>query len=45
MLSGRHGIDPGEAFNRLRHRARSTNTRLHEVCQRVVAGNLDVEMD
>lgn len=45
ILSGRHGIAPGQAFDRLRTHARSTNTRLNDVCRRVVAGDLDLTTD
>ncbi len=42
ILSGRHDITPAEAFTRLRSTARRTNTGLHELCHRVVDGDLDL---
>lgn len=42
LVAGRRGITPTAAFDLLRDRARSTSTRLHEVCQRVVDGDLEV---
>lgn len=42
LLAGRRGISPTEAFDLLRRQARSTGTRLHDVCQRVVDGELDL---
>lgn len=43
MLAARRNISPEEAFDLLRRHARSTNTRLHALCQDVVDGN-DTEM-
>lgn len=42
LVAGRRGITPTEAFDLLRQRARSTSTRLHEVCQGVVDGDLEL---
>lgn len=42
VLVERHGIQPGEAFQRLRSHARSTKTRVHDLAAKVVDGALDV---
>ncbi|MBY5161395.1 GAF and ANTAR domain-containing protein [Salsipaludibacter albus] len=36
IVAARRCITTSEAFQRLRHQARSTNTRLHDLCQQVV---------
>lgn len=40
VLSGRNDIPPNEAFELLRTHARTTSTRLHDVCEHVVEGRL-----
>lgn len=42
VLAERHGIDPHDAFQMMRARARSTNRRLHDLAAEVVAGSMDV---
>jgi GAF domain-containing protein len=41
MLGERHGIDVGDAFERMRTYARRRNTRLHDIAQQLMAGELD----
>lgn len=38
VLAERHGIDIQEAFERLRHEARATRRKIHEVAADVVSG-------
>ena len=42
VLAGRHGIRPNAAFTLLRNHARSHSEPLHDVCRRVVGGEVDV---
>mgnify|MGYP001133295327 CR=1 FL=1 len=42
VLSARHGLTMDEAFDRLRRRARSTNTRLAEIARQVADRQLDL---
>lgn len=42
ILAERNGISPAEAFHRLRVRARSTNTRVHDLARQVVDGDRTV---
>lgn len=42
MIAERHGIPPQEAFELLRHHARSTNRRIHDLAGEVVAGELEL---
>ena len=43
VVAERAGIGPDEAFQKLRHYARSHNLRLHEVARGVVHGNLRID--
>ncbi|MBY5161495.1 GAF and ANTAR domain-containing protein [Salsipaludibacter albus] len=40
MISGRSDMSPNEAFELLRRHARSTGTRLHDLCRGVVDGDV-----
>lgn len=40
VLSGRNDISPNVAFDLLRTRARTSSTKLHEVCEQVITGEL-----
>lgn len=42
ILAGRHDIDVGAAFELLRKYSRNQQTRLHEVCRRVISGDLKI---
>ncbi len=41
-LAGRDGIAPDEAYQRLRHHARTNHLTLHDVCRRLVDGELHI---
>jgi GAF domain-containing protein len=43
ILAERLGVDPGEAFERLRRYARSNRMRIHAVCEDVIAGRLAID--
>ncbi|MBY5163191.1 GAF and ANTAR domain-containing protein [Salsipaludibacter albus] len=42
IVAGKLDITPSDAFGLLRRHARSTSTKLHHVCQRIVDGDLDL---
>lgn len=42
MVAKEHGLTPSEAFEHLREYARRNRQRLHDVCQQVVDGTLDI---
>ncbi len=42
IVSGRHGLDLNEAFERIRGYARSRGERVQEISRRICAGDLDV---
>lgn len=43
VLAERYGVPPEEAFEELRRHARRNSRRLREVCQDLLAGNLDLD--
>lgn len=45
VLAGRHDIRPNAAFTLLRSHARSHSEPLHDVCRRVVSGEVDISPD
>lgn len=42
IVAERHGCDPEAAFGLLRGYARPRNLRVHDVAERIVAGDLDL---
>lgn len=45
VLVARHGVDPASAFARLRHAARSSGERLHELAHQVVHAGVELRAD
>lgn len=43
ILTGRHGIELDDAFERLRNHARSNRQRIHDVARSVCEGDLDLD--